>query len=85
MIRYLNFIYDIIILVIAFLAKIFFYKTFNLKSYPSTNKKKQTIIIVNGPSLKKDMKKILYKKKNLKINSNFMQLIILPQVKNLKW
>ena len=71
MIRYLNFIYDIIILVIAFFAKIFFYKTFNLKSYPSTNKKKTTIIIVNGPSLKKDMKNILYKKNKFKDKFEF--------------
>ena len=77
MIKYLNYIYDIILLSIAILIKLFLFKFQNKKDFPIIPKNKKTIIIVNGPSLKKDMKKILYKKKILKIILNFMQPIIL--------
>ena len=82
MIKYLNYIYDIIILFIAILIKSFLFKFQNKEDFPIIPKNKKTIIIVNGPSLKKDMKNILYKKKILKIVLNFMLLIILLLAKN---
>ena len=63
MIKYLNYIYDIIIILIAILIKFFLFKFKNKNDYPLVTKNKKTIIIVNGPSLKKDMKDILNKKK----------------------
>ncbi len=63
MIKYLNYIYDIILLSIAILIKLFLFKFQNKRDFPIIPKNKKTIIIVNGPSLKKDIKKILNKTK----------------------
>lgn len=71
MIKYLNYIFDIIKLLIALLLKLFLFKFQNKEDFPIIPKNKKTIIIVNGPSLKKDMKNILYKKKNFQDNFEF--------------
>jgi hypothetical protein len=57
--RYLYFINDILLLFFGFLVNIFSFQLFRLNNYPSVKKNKKSIIIVNGPSLKKDIKKIL--------------------------
>ena len=63
MIRYFYyFIQDIILLLLSFLINIFSFQILNLNNYPSVIKNKKSIILANGPSLKKDIKKILSKK-----------------------
>jgi len=62
MIKYFNIMHDTLVLIFSFIINFFSFKIFNLNNYPTLGKKKKTIIIVNGPSLKKDIKKILLKK-----------------------
>ena len=59
--RYFYFINDILLLFLSCFVNIFSLKFFRLNNYPSVKKNKKSIIIVNGPSLKKDIKKILKK------------------------
>lgn len=59
--RYFYFINDILLLFLGCIVNIFSLKFFRLNNYPSVKKNKRSIIIVNGPSLKKDIKKILKK------------------------
>ncbi len=62
MIKCFNLIHDILLLIISFLVNFFSFQVSTLNNYPSVTKNKKSIIIVNGPSLKKDIKKLIYKK-----------------------
>ena len=57
------FFHDLILLFYAILTKIFFNRLSNFKNFPPVEKNKRTIIIVNGPSLKKNIKTLITKKK----------------------
>ena len=56
--RYFYFINDILLLFLSCFVNIFSLKFFRLNNYPSVKKNKKSIIIVNVPSLKKDIKNI---------------------------
>jgi hypothetical protein len=58
--------YDILMLIFAILQKIILFKFSRSYLFPAKTNKK-TVILTNGPSLKKDMKKILSKKDELEI------------------
>ena len=64
MIRYFYYIHDLILLIFSLLINIFSFKILNLNNYSSVRNNKKSIILANGPSLKKDIKKILNKKNN---------------------
>ena len=62
MTKYFFIIYDLIILLLAIFIKTISFKSFDRKKYLSIKKVKKTIIIVNGPSLKKNIKNLIAKK-----------------------
>ena len=64
MIKYFYYIYDLILLILSLLMNIFSLRILNLNNYSSVRNNKKSIILVNGPSLKKDINKILNKKNN---------------------
>jgi len=64
MIRYFYYIHDLILLIFSLLINIFSFRILNLNNYSSVGNNKKSIILANGPSLKKDIKKILNKKNN---------------------
>ena len=61
MIKYLYFFYDFLMIIFALLQKIILFRFSSASSFPS-KKNKKTVILTNGPSLKKDIKKIISKK-----------------------
>lgn len=57
-------IHDFLLILYAIIIKIVLLRFSSLNKIPPTKKDTKTIIVVNGPSLKKDIKKILAKKKD---------------------